>query len=141
MPSLCGSRVASLALFGLTTWTFIGASQAATVTRGSSKDNTLYYNFAGAISNGAGTDLFAGINFHFEPRRALLEFDVESVIPAGSHINSVRLVLNMNRTIAGAVDMTLHRVTQEWGEGNSTPSGGGGGGGGAATAEEATWQH
>jgi hypothetical protein len=81
------------------------------------------------------------MNGHFEPRRALLEFDVESVIPAGSQITAVRLVLNMNRTIAGPTDMTLHLVTQEWGQGTSTPSGGGGGSGGPAATDDATWLH
>ena len=73
-------------------------------------------------------------------RRGLVQFDLSS-IPAGSTIDAVALTLNMNRAvIAGAVNVNLHRVSRDWGEGTSNAAGQEGGGA-PATPGDATWIH
>ena len=49
-----------------------------------SRDNTLYENGGGALSNGSGNYLFAGNTNGQGLRRALVHFDVAGGIPAGS---------------------------------------------------------
>jgi hypothetical protein len=67
-----------------------------------SKDNTLYQNDQGSISNGAGVGLFVGHNKSDTfIRRALLAFDFSSHIPPGSTIHSVNLTLHLSRTSSG----------------------------------------
>lgn len=105
-----------------------------------SKDNTLYENAAGAFSNGAGAYVFVGENNHDETRRALLAFDIAGHVPAGAFIQSVKLTLNMSRTIAGPQTIALHRVLADWGEGASDATGEEGGGV-TATTNDATWIH
>ena len=117
---------------------------AETVTIQAKKDNTLYENLQGTVSNGSGTDLFVGTTggrSGFALRRALVAFDVAASIPAGAQISSVQLVMNMNKTIVGAKPVSLHKVLADWGEGTSLAVGSGGGGGGPATTGDATWLH
>lgn len=112
-----------------------------TVDIGSAKDNTLYENLEGSLSNGAGNHFFAGKSGNTTGasiRRGLLAFDIAGNIPAGSTINSVTLNLNMSRTVSGNVDVTLHKVLADWGEGTSHASGEEGGGA-QATPGDATW--
>lgn len=110
-----------------------------TVTLTASRDNTLFEDVSGSLSNGAGDYLFAGRTRIFEARRALLYFDL-SPIPAGSTILSARLSLYMSMTIAGDVTVSLHRVTSDWGEGTSDAPDEEGKGT-AATPGDATWLH
>jgi len=107
------------------------------------KDNTLFENATGALSNGAGAYLFAGNTNGGATRRGLLVFDVAGNIPAGSVINSVSLTLNMSKTIAGAQTVELRRVLTDWGEGTSDAEGNAGneGSGAASTAGDASWLH
>ena len=108
-----------------------------------SLDNTLFETAAGDLSNGAGQYLFAGNTAPLRAgatRRGLLSFDVASILPGGVTINSVALTLYMSRSISGAQDISLHRLTQEWGEGSSDASGQEGGGA-TATPGDATWLH
>jgi hypothetical protein len=105
-----------------------------------SKDNTLYESTTGALSNGKGTYLFVAQNNQGQVRRALLAFDVAGNVPAGASVLSVRLTLNMSRTLTGAQIVTLHRVLADWGEGDSN-AGGEEGGGIAPAAGDATWLH
>jgi len=117
-----------------------------TVTFAPAKDNTLYEDPQGRLSNGAGSSMFAGttsFRVGFRIRRALIAFDFADSIPAGATIRSVRLVLHMSRTVALADTVSLHRVLANWGEGTSVASGGfgGGGGGGPAATGDATWLH
>ncbi len=105
------------------------------------KDNTLYENGTGAISNGAGQHLFAGqTSLSSSLRRAVLAFDVASAIPANATIDSVKLVVNMSKTISAAETVTIHRLSADWGEGSSDALGEEGGGTTAATGD-ATWLH
>lgn len=47
--------------------------------------------------------------------RLVIAFNIASAIPVGSKINSVTLTLHMSRTVAGAENITLHRLLAEWG--------------------------
>src|SRR5262245_38870586 len=88
------------------------ASRAATVTLGTSQDNTLYGSTTGALSNGHGQYMFVGKTAQSggsptNLRRALVQFDV-SGIPAGSTITSAVLTLHMSTAIeAGPVELHL----------------------------------
>lgn len=104
-----------------------------------SENNTLYESAEGALSNGSGDHIFAGVTNNGDIRRALLFFDL-SEIPQGATIESVELQLEMNRSIAGELEMTLHEVLDDWGEGSSD-AGGQEGAGGDATDGDATWIH
>ena len=112
-----------------------------TVTLGASKDNSLFESTTGSLSNGVGEYLFVGKTLQTENflRRGLIAFDFSS-IPAGATITDVSLTLNMSRTIVGAFDVTLHRVTQDWGEGSSDAAAEEGLGIDSAT-NDATWIH
>jgi hypothetical protein len=109
------------------------------VTLGAAKDNTLYQDELGSLSNGAGTGMFCGNTGRGNARRAVLAFDLSS-IPAGSTITAVTLRLNVSMTISGDVQVTVHRLAASWGEGTSVALGGQGGGI-AATPGDATWLH
>jgi hypothetical protein len=119
----------------------VGAAPGETVTIEPIKDNTLYETAAGDTSNGAGDVFFAGVNAMGAIRRGVIAFDVAGNVPAGSTINSVELTLNMSMTVAGAEDVALHRLTSDWGEGDSNASFGGGGAGAPAEEDDATWLH
>jgi hypothetical protein len=122
------------------------------VTLAASKDNTLYEDVAGAWSNGAGSYMFAGVTTDpsnggnsgdpAEIRRALVAFDIaNSGIPAGSTVDSVFLQLSVTRVKPASTNITLHRVSADWGEGTSLPSNPNEGGGTASTTGDATWIH
>jgi len=108
------------------------------------KDNTLYEDPAGALSNGAGYYLFAGRTSQLTNsiRRGLMAFDVASMIPPGSVIVDARLTLFMSKAsaLATANTIELHRLQSDWGEGTSDALGEEGGGAPAATGD-ATWIH
>lgn len=135
---LANSRILSLFCGAL----LAAASTAQTsVNIACSADNTLYQTIFGDASNGAGSAVFVGANSFGSIRRALLKFNVGSVVPAGSRILTARLTMTVTQTTV-ALPMALngHRVTQSWGEGTSVASGGQGGGG-AASVGDATWLH
>lgn len=108
------------------------------------QDTTLYDTPAGNLSNGAGNFMIVGRNGQQGGRRALralVRFNIRSLIPSGATINSVELQLNVvppQRASAGNV--TLHRVLSEWGEGTSEAPMGEAGGAMAAVGD-ATWTH
>ena len=105
------------------------------------KDNTLYENSAGTLSDGKGDYLFAGkTSTGGLIRRAVVQFDVASIIPKGSTIVSVVPTLHMSKTIAGATAVSLYRLIADWGEGTPN-SAGNEGGGEASTTGDATWIH
>lgn len=117
------------------------AGQAAVaVTVHPSKDNTLYEDEGGTLSNGAGDAFFAGSTGTGQIRRGVIAFDVAAHLPPGSTILSAELTLQMSRTTAGAEAVALHLLAADWGEGASVAPGEGGAGG-AATAGDATWRH
>ena len=113
-------------------------------------DNTLYESEMdmppdqNELSNGQGIFLFAGrtgLDGGFRLRRAVVQFDL-SVLPPGSEILSAEVVLYHSRAAPGSPPslMSLHRLVQEWGEGDSDAPGPEGQG---AFAEpgDATWFH
>jgi spore coat protein A, manganese oxidase len=106
------------------------------------KDNTLVQTMDGSLSNGAGSYLFAGRTDSSSDylRRALLAFDIAGNVPAGSVIESATLTLTMSRTKVGAMQLDLHRLTSDWGEGTSNADAQEGGGA-SATTNDATWIH
>ncbi len=124
----------------------VGSTQSAwadSVTLTPLKDNTLFEEKDGKLSNGAGTYLFAGNTKQGDSentRRALLQFDL-SAIPPTATITNVRLTLYMSRTIDGSPrSHTLHRVLASWGEGASNAPDQEGKGTDAQTGD-ATWLH
>lgn len=101
------------------------------------KDNTIYSDNTGN-SNGAGDNFTTGAIAAGPVRRGLIMFDLSS-IPAGANITEVTLTLNMNRTISGAANVSLHRLTENWGEGASNAGSGADGQGAVAQIGDATW--
>lgn len=111
------------------------------VTLTAARDNTLYEDAAGSLSNGAGQFLFAGVTSRGELRRALVYFDVAGTLPAGATVDAATLSLTVSKsTVAGTETVRVHRVLADWGEGTSD-AGNEEGGGTAATTGDATWQH
>ena len=115
------------------------AAIAATATINPSQDNTLAANFPDN-SSGACDSIFAGNTDDSSPRRALLQFDIGSKVPAGSIINSVTLSMTVTRGGNHAAEVVnLHRVTTAWGEGTNGCGTRGGGQGDPAVTGAATW--
>ena len=103
------------------------------------RDNTLFQDVGGDLSNGAGPALFAGNTGQGLARRALLFFDVARQVPAGARIDSVVLTFQVSNAPNDIPrQITLHRVLADWGEGASVATGGTGA---AATEGDATWTH
>lgn len=114
-----------------------------TVTLTPSKDNTLYENPNGALSNGSGDYIFVGRTAAAGGglvRRGLVQFDLTPIIPPASTIVSATLTMTMSKTISGPTDVSLHRVTADWGAGASDALGEEGAGT-AAQPNDATWLH
>jgi len=105
-----------------------------------SKDNTLYEDDQGDVSNGSGSFFFAGVTGQPRIRRGLIAFDIAGNVPAGAEITGVTLRLTMSRTISGATGVALHPSLVDWGEGASDAGGNEGAGAPAATGD-ATWLH
>jgi hypothetical protein len=127
----------------MTVFTLAGSPLAGEVAElQASKDNTLYQDSNGSLSNGSGSGIFVGQTGEGRVTRALLAFDLSS-IPSGSTINGVTLTLvqsNPQNNNSGVASVSLHKVQQDWGEGASS-AGSGGGGGGPAASGDATWRH
>ncbi len=110
----------------------------------SDKDNTLYESSTGALSNGAGIHFFAGRISTMGSgliRRGLISFDIAGNVNPGATIDSVILTLTMTKTSSGAQDITLHRLSADWGEGTSDAGSQRDGAGEAAATGDATWIH
>ena len=116
-------------------------SHAESVMLNPSKDNNLINDNGGALSNGTGA-LHAGLTGGRGPGvlRSLLAFDIAGAIPAGSIITDVELTLTVQMAGPGSGDdeYSVHRVTQDWGEGTSFATGGNGA---SSTTDDATWIH
>jgi len=107
------------------------------------KDNTLFENPTGAFSNGSGQYLFFGLtgpNAGNTLRRALVYFDVAANVPTGASITNAELSVSVTRSRSGPLPASIHRLTQDWGEGLSDASGPEGAGT-ASTNNDATWIH
>ena len=121
---------------------WVGAAAAELVVLTPSRDNTLYEDPNGALSNGLGSAMFAGRNSapSNSVRRAVLAFDIAAAIPAGATIEAVTLTLTESGSNVADQVVSLHRLTADWGEGASL-AGGNQGGGGPAAPGDATWLH
>jgi spore coat protein A len=126
-----------------------GAMQGATVTLPPVGDTTIYQGIDPETeenyelnSCGAGAGLFVGVTADGLLRRALIEFDIAGSIPAGSTIDRVELTLDITRSGDNQdAPMSLHSVSEEWGEGivDCDAVQGGGGKGAPANPGDATW--
>ena len=103
------------------------------------KDNTLYEDPAGQLSNGAGIYLFAGETNIPALRRGLIAFDLTS-IPTNATITGATLSIFLSRAQGGSQVVSLSRVSSNWGEGASD-AGDPGGFGTQAEPNDATWIH
>jgi hypothetical protein len=114
---------------------------ASVITLTSSKDNTLYQDNTGSLSNGAGEAFFAGkVGFGGGGalRRGLLAFDL-STVPTNAVLNSATVDLTcVKAPLTGNV--SLKRALKNWGEAGSD-GGPTGGSGEPAEMGDATWLH
>ena len=118
----------------------ISADEIATI--GPTKDNTLYEDATGSISNGSGEYFFAGRTGTGAIRRAVVAFDIAQSVPAGSRVTNATLTLHLSREpVSGSPEsIELHRLLADCGEGTSDAAANEGGGA-AATPGGATWIH
>ncbi|MGB0715903.1 MAG: DNRLRE domain-containing protein [Phycisphaerae bacterium] len=136
-------NVRSTAILGpfiATILTGVSVSGASPVSLSPAADNTLYTTPNGKLSNGAGQHLFVGNNSGVNTRRAVIRFDLEGIVPAGSIVESVSLMMYVSQANAGVTPVALHRVAASWGEGASDGFGPEGAGA-ASEAGDATWIH
>jgi hypothetical protein len=106
-----------------------------TVTLEPSRDTTIYSD--GEKSNGQGSYIFAGETRSGNLRRGLLAFDL-TALPQNALVQEASLTLNMNKTIVGSQEVSLHRLIGDWGEGASDAPDNEGSGTSAETGD-ATW--
>jgi len=103
-------------------------------------DNTLIESAAGSLSNGAGPAFFVGRNSQAVDfrRRGLIRFDVADALPPGVIVTGAELRLVLTPSNPQPIEIGVHRVLADWGEGESAA---GGGGGAPAAPGDATWLH
>ena len=103
-------------------------------------DATLIESTDGQLANGAGNSLFVGRTQQpiGSQRRALVQFDVASVVPRRAIIEDVTLTLTVAQGNAPSIAVGVHRVMQPWSEGSSSS---GGGMGALAMPGDTTWLH
>ena len=103
------------------------------------KDNTLYEDPTGQLSNGKGIYLYTGKTGVNGLRRGLIAFDLTS-IPINATITGATLSMFLFRPEQNLepVDISLSKALLDWGEGASN-AGDPGGGGTQAEAGDATW--
>jgi hypothetical protein len=114
---------------------------AVTVLLSPQKDNTLYEDPAGQLSNGAGIYLFTGMTTLNGLRRGLIAFDL-SAIPANATVMdaSLSMFLSTPHSQTVTINISLHKALHAWGEGASN-AGDPGGMGAQAEVNDATWLH
>src|SRR5688572_5828364 len=98
------------------------AAAADVVTLSASKDNTLFFDAEGDVSNGSGQHFFSGRNTQGNVRRAVIAFDLSS-LPAGATITNATLQLNMSSGDDTLYATTVHALLADWGEGTSDAPG------------------
>jgi hypothetical protein len=114
-------------------------SGTSTISFSPNRDNTLYEDPTGQLSNGQGIYFFDGKTGNNLLRRGLIAFDLTS-IPANATITDASLSMFLSMTQAPPGAVSLSKVSQDWGEGASN-AGDPGGGGAQAAAGDATWLH
>jgi len=118
---------------------FSGLVCAETVELQAARDATLIENPEGALANGKGPFFFVGRTAQEQHgiRRAVLFFDL-SEIPERAIVESVSLRLSLAPSNPGPVEIEVHRLLSDWGEGISSSMGGGGV---PAQPGDVTWIH
>jgi hypothetical protein len=116
-----------------------GVTVADTVSLLPQKDNTLYQDPKGFLSNGQGIYFFAGRTGAMTLRRGLVAFDLTSV-PSNATITAVTLSLYLSKTHGGSASISVSKVLRDWGEGASD-AGEPGGAGVQSETNDATWIH
>jgi len=108
-----------------------------TVVLTADRDNTIF-SHSTSRSNGSGQYFFVGkTNNGNSTHRALLHFNL-SAIPANAVISSATLTINNDKFHGAAHNISIHKLSNTWGEGSSD-AGDPGGSGAAATTNDATW--
>src|ERR1700704_4800959 len=127
----------ALLFFGL----MRSAALAVTVFLSPQKDNSLYEDSGGQLSNGQGIYLFTGLTGVNGLRRGLIAFDL-TAIPANATIMDATLSMFLSTPHENgvAVNISLSKALHDWGEGASN-AGEPGGQGAQAEANDATWLH
>lgn len=117
----------------------VSAVHADVVTMVADRDATLFEDVTGSIASGSGPTVFVGANRTLNNRRAVLHFDVNSVLPPGSNVQTVELWIYVSDAPDTTPrDVTAHRVLANWGEGASASAGGGGA---SSQPGDTTWLH
>ena len=133
-PATCKSVVITAALLAI-----FNFASAETVLLAPSKDNTLIEEET-SNSNGKGSYIFAGATEDNFIRRALIAFDLSS-IPTNATITAATLTLFSSKSRDNTpFNVSLRKVSQDWGEGASNAPGEEGKGTQAQTGD-ATWSH
>lgn len=114
---------------------------AQSVTFGAAKDNTIYSESNSSFGNG---EVFlAGKTGTGSIRRGLIQFDVASNVPAGVTLDQVTINFHVDGGAgSGNVNVALHKLLADWGEGSSGSGGAGGGTGNGvpAATRDVTWR-
>ena len=117
----------------------VDVSGTSTISLPPQRDNTLYEEPAGQLSNGQGVYFFSGKTGNNLLRRGLIVFDLSS-IPTTAIATDASLSMFLSMANGGATEVSLSKVLQDWGEGASN-AGDPGGGGAQAAPGDATWLH
>ena len=148
MRLICFILLSTLGIF-----VCVSANQllAATITLTSERDNSIFSETQ-SNANGAGHNIYTGRGgggggggSGGAPalRRGLLAFDIAASVPTGATIQNARLTLHLIDAATNGpafVDVNLHRVLADWGEGLSDAGEGNGTGTGtAALTNDVTW--
>lgn len=100
--------------------------------------------FRDAPNNSAGgfPYVFAGTTRFSEPRRSLLKFDLQGVVPQTATITSATLQLYLEFDNSGIITLSLHGMTRAWNEGaNPLAAAVAVGQGAPAQAGDSTWSN
>ena len=120
-------------------------SQADTATLPAMKDTTLYEPemITDDAGNGSGQYTFTGVTKNGLKRRAVISFDIAAVIPADATIEGAELTLNVSKVPNPLVSAatSLHRISENWGEGDSEAGGEEGEGQTPPSDGDASWRH
>jgi hypothetical protein len=110
-------------LVALSLATIVHCTLAQVITLTPSADATIHAasNGIDEAANGTGPWNFAGNTTRFGERRALMQFDIASSVPANATITSASLTIHIDRGIDDANLFRLHRVTSSWNEGPALP--------------------
>jgi hypothetical protein len=121
----------------------VASTPAASITVTPGADATLLEVNPNNSAGGAGF-FNAGTTQNRTRNRALLWFDIASVLPAGAQITGVNLQLEVTRRPSDGFEPAvfgLHRMLRSWGEGSTLPINNPGGLGAPAAVGDATWLH